>query len=436
MPVRNEEWMGLNNFVWFFGVVEAINDPLNIGRVRVRCNGWHSEDTNTLPSDKLPWAQVMVPVTSASFAGIGRSPTGLLVDSHVIGFFMDGSRAQAPMIIGSFHGVSNPLSEPPIGPDTPNLAYDYWVNDKITKDKDSGRIQNIPTASRYKVSSVSHDKSASDYEAVTWNEPIQRIGSGEIPSNYPANHVTQTESGHAFEVDDTLGCERIHEYHTTGTFYEIQPDGSRITKITANDYEIVIKDKDVFVSGDCNLTVNGNARVYVVGDMIQEIKGDHHLTVWGDAITKIMGNESKEILGSASHQINGNEVRRITGDNNIQIGGSLTENIKVNMSSTVVGDSTSTISGDCSITSKGNTTIISVGDMNIGSGGKAAFASDSNLNIKSNSQGTLTASAWAVTSDINLTGSLTSSADVVASGKSLKLHVHVDPQGGSTAAPT
>ena len=45
-------------FEWFFGVVEDRNDPLQLGRVRVRAFGYHSGDSvNDLPLDQLPWAQ-------------------------------------------------------------------------------------------------------------------------------------------------------------------------------------------------------------------------------------------------------------------------------------------------------------------------------------------------------------------------------------------
>jgi hypothetical protein len=39
----NKDFLGLNNFVWWFGVVEDRIDPLELGRCRVRCFGWHNE---------------------------------------------------------------------------------------------------------------------------------------------------------------------------------------------------------------------------------------------------------------------------------------------------------------------------------------------------------------------------------------------------------
>ena len=44
-------FMGLDGFVWFVGVVEDRNDPEALGRVRVRCIGFHTEDVIDLPTD-------------------------------------------------------------------------------------------------------------------------------------------------------------------------------------------------------------------------------------------------------------------------------------------------------------------------------------------------------------------------------------------------
>jgi Gp5 N-terminal OB domain len=60
-------------FAWFTGVVEDTSDPLQMGRVRVRCFGYHTEDKVQIPTESLPWALVMTPITSASMSGIGTS---------------------------------------------------------------------------------------------------------------------------------------------------------------------------------------------------------------------------------------------------------------------------------------------------------------------------------------------------------------------------
>ena len=40
--MNNENFMGLGGFLWFFGVVEDRQDPLKVGRLRVRIVGVHT----------------------------------------------------------------------------------------------------------------------------------------------------------------------------------------------------------------------------------------------------------------------------------------------------------------------------------------------------------------------------------------------------------
>ena len=100
--------MGMDGMIWFVGTVEdrgsgqfsGEKDNLKLGRVKVRIKGLHTENKGDLPTKDLPWAYVMLPVTSASISGVGHSPTGLVENSKVIGFFMDGKGMQIPCIIG------------------------------------------------------------------------------------------------------------------------------------------------------------------------------------------------------------------------------------------------------------------------------------------------------------------------------------------------
>ena len=86
---------------WFTGIVEDINDPAQQGRVRVRCMNYHNANIAELPTEKLPWATCIMPVTSAGVSGIGQSPTGLVPGSWVLGFFRDEDDLQDPIVIGS-----------------------------------------------------------------------------------------------------------------------------------------------------------------------------------------------------------------------------------------------------------------------------------------------------------------------------------------------
>lgn len=101
---KGPEFLGLNDWVWWIGIVEDVNDPLELGRVKCRVNGWYGGKKD-VPTDKLPWAYTLMPCTSASFDGMGTSPVGLKPGSWVMGFFMDGTRAQKPAIMGTWHAL-------------------------------------------------------------------------------------------------------------------------------------------------------------------------------------------------------------------------------------------------------------------------------------------------------------------------------------------
>lgn len=105
------DYISKNQFVWWQGVVEDVHDPMKIGRVRVRVVGYHNPNKEDLPTNDLPWALPIMPITSASITGIGSSCTGLVPGSVVIGFFRDGQLAQQPIIFGSIPGA--PLEGPP-----------------------------------------------------------------------------------------------------------------------------------------------------------------------------------------------------------------------------------------------------------------------------------------------------------------------------------
>ena len=54
--IMNNNFMGKDGFVWWQGVVEDRQDPLYLGRCRVRILGWDTEDKVKMPTEELPWA--------------------------------------------------------------------------------------------------------------------------------------------------------------------------------------------------------------------------------------------------------------------------------------------------------------------------------------------------------------------------------------------
>ena len=51
----SNDFMGIDGFRWFMGVVEDRHDPEKASRVRVRCFGYHDDDLEKIPTEDLPW---------------------------------------------------------------------------------------------------------------------------------------------------------------------------------------------------------------------------------------------------------------------------------------------------------------------------------------------------------------------------------------------
>jgi hypothetical protein len=96
---------------WFLGIVEDIDDPEELGRVRVRCFGIHSPYYEDIQVEDLPWASVMVPATEGGISGTGRSANGLRQGAWVFGIFLDGKQSQNPFVLGSLNRIESPDQE-------------------------------------------------------------------------------------------------------------------------------------------------------------------------------------------------------------------------------------------------------------------------------------------------------------------------------------
>ena len=99
-----------SNGQFFIGVVEDRNDPMKLGRCKVRVVGLHTHDKTILPTSDLPWSMLMQPITGAAVAGIGSSSVGPVEGTTVIVIFHDYPDCQQPIMIGAIGGL--PQAEP------------------------------------------------------------------------------------------------------------------------------------------------------------------------------------------------------------------------------------------------------------------------------------------------------------------------------------
>ena len=227
------------NFQWFTGVIEDVNDPEQISRVRVRCFGYHTDDLNKVPKDSLPWASVVSPTTSAGISGVGTTPHALVNGTWVFGFFRDGVNAQDPVVVGSLPSMYGAMPTNGVGFVDPDGTYPK---------EQEGDLKDVNILARA-VNTIT------DFIDGVIGNP-----NSSFAAVYPNNKVTQTTSGHILEVDDTPGAERIRIYHKSGTFTEIHPDGA-ITHKNGDKWQITAGNDKTHVTGNMEIHVDGNTTI-------------------------------------------------------------------------------------------------------------------------------------------------------------------------------
>ena len=153
-------------------------------------------------------------------------------------------------------------------PDTNKLARHEDIKKTIVRKKELTRTKGVTTAF-----SVSWDQSPIPYNAT-----------------YPYNHVYQSESGHVLEFDDTKHSERVHLYHTKGTFFEIDANGTKVEKIVGDNYQILERNDHLYVKGSGHITIDGNWNV--------KVNNNANIEVMGNAKTHVHGNMETSVLGS------------------------------------------------------------------------------------------------------------------------------------------
>ena len=292
-------FMGKDGFHWFIGVVEDRNDPLKVGRVRVRAVGYHTENKTILPTEDLPWATVMTSTESSGMSGLGTTPHFLVLGTHIVGFFRDVD-CQEPVILGALPGAPGQYGNPNVGfadptrrsSDSGEVDYNRSYYPKTPEESDINELaRGVLTATnpnfregtrhvdvaaagrdQFTVSTVNEDLTIDAVTFNTFSEPrvanSDNTISGTYKPTYPLNHVYETETGHLLEFDDTPDHARINIFHNSGTYMELSKNGTRVNH-TAGDEHNTALNRFTNIKDNETLTVNGSMKILVNTDRIE-----------------------------------------------------------------------------------------------------------------------------------------------------------------------
>ena len=91
-------------------------------RYKVRIIGVHDKEEETIPSDQLPWANIMYPVTAGAGQAGSHQSANLRQGMFVFGFYMDGQDMQVPVIMGVLGNNVKTQLKTKIGNDESNFS--------------------------------------------------------------------------------------------------------------------------------------------------------------------------------------------------------------------------------------------------------------------------------------------------------------------------
>jgi len=360
---------------FFIGVIEDVNDPSEKNRVRVRIFGKHTEDIAMIDTEDLPWSSVVMPCTEGSISNIGSS-LGLVQGSWVVGIFTDPATENDPLIIGSLpsestkrlpsDGFSDPDGVHPYenGNDLPKAASStQYALDTAYRAKASSHITTIATATPPNIKTFPDPKLAADYlEPKTYDLPNPKDN---VRPAYPNNKVTRTEGGHTYESDDTPNFERISEVHApSGTYREVIADGTTTTVIQGKNYKVVAEDDNIYIKGNCNLTIDNDCRTLIKGNYHLEVEKDYTVKVKGTIRTKALQTVT-EIAQNSAINIGQKSIVNIGNNENKTICGNLNFVVKGDSNRTVIQNSCETIAGALNLQAKEASKISCGGNINV-----------------------------------------------------------------------
>jgi GH24 family phage-related lysozyme (muramidase) len=267
---------------------------------------------NGVPSisgDLTPAASNTTPVDSNSSSGLNTT------SSKAVSLGFRDPKGKYPLYLNE--------------PDTNKLARHEDIKKTIVRKKELAREKGVISAFN-----VSWDQSPIPYNSV-----------------YPYNQVFMSESGHVMEFDDTPNSERVHIYHKSGTYTEIDSNGTEVKRIVGDKYEILERNGHLYVKGSVDVTIDGNHNVKINNALNVEVIGNVKMNVTGNMDVDVAGTYNLKAKG-INIETSTNPVNVLSGNSvNVQSAAAQSfkagatfnvDAVRVDMNSGTAGNATAT----------------------------------------------------------------------------------------------
>jgi hypothetical protein len=192
------------NFIWWIGRIadnsswrdnELSGKFVNAGdipgfgkRYKVRIMGVHDASEQEIPSDQLPWANIMYPVTAGSGLGGSYQTANLRQGMFVFGFYMDGQDMQVPVIMGVLGNNAQTALETKIGKGDSN--FDPTSGFAQGQEDIKGPAKSLPMDEGKSISKPKDAEISNEEAVLSGVEDTNQFG---LPTNRPTTKQQQKD---------------------------------------------------------------------------------------------------------------------------------------------------------------------------------------------------------------------------------------------------
>jgi len=288
-----------NKSTFYRAVIEDNNDPQKLGRVRVRIMGVHPDDKVKVPPDTLPWAEVMVSNIFGLNTGIGISAVPL--NGTWCWVFLESGDYNKPVVVGLSVGTAVDVSGQDTFKDPDGV---FPMKDRLDESDINrlSRVEKLSETIKQKIEDK-QDKEG-EFTAGETIEPLPKDGDGA----YPDITTVETKSGHVITVDDTPGNERIRLYHKSGSYMELRPDGTMVTKTVKNKHATTTENVYEHIIKSMELIIDESRYTHIKRDNKYLIDKNEDTEIGGKRTEYVKGTQTETVDGAVSEKFNAGQT--------------------------------------------------------------------------------------------------------------------------------